>query len=117
MGKEKGKSGIQLEKDSKNGNILNLIFDYYLDDIIEMDDGIVAILYNKKILLIDIRDKDFEIIQTLDKFDGYNNKFFKLTNQKIMVIYEYCSKIKTYIYENKKLILVNEKEIYSTKST
>ena len=43
--------------DLKNGNILNLIFDYYLDDIIEMDDGIVAILYNKKILLIDIRVK------------------------------------------------------------
>ena len=103
--------------DLKNDNILNLKFSYYVDDIIEMDDGIVAILdYDiKKILLIDIRDKDFEIIQTLDKFDGYNNKFFKLINQKIMVIYEYCSKIKTYIYENKKLILVNEKKISSTK--
>ena len=54
--------------DLKNDNILNLKFSYYVDDIIEMDDGIVAILdYDiKKILLIDIRDKDFEIIQTLE---------------------------------------------------
>ena len=47
----------------------------FVDDIFQMDDGIFAILdnYTKKILLIDLRDKDFEIIQT-------NPQYIKIEN-------------------------------------
>ena len=80
-----------------------------------MDDGVVSILNksNDLMVLIDIKEKDFEIIQILNKINGY--KLFKLLNQKIIMVNSQCSKIRTYVYENRKLTSVNEKELLSTK--
>ena len=103
--------------DLKNDIVLNLNIEGFTHtniDIIQMDDGIVAILheYNAKLALIDIKEKEFEIIDIINNF--YGIKMFKLLNQKIIVVDSFCKEIKTFIYENRKIISVSEKTLKST---
>ena len=104
--------------DLKNDNILNLKFNDLKDkvEVVQMDDGIVAIFenINSKMILIDIKYKDFKIIQTLDTLDRHKSGFFKLINQKIIVFDSDFQEMIIYIYENKKLKLINKKTISST---
>ena len=78
----------------------------YMKDFIQIDDNTICILINSEILLINIEEKNFEIIQSIKK---EVSKMIKLTNQKILV-FEGGAKTSTsiFIYENKKLILENE---------
>ena len=69
-----------------------------IEDIIQMDDGIVIIRTDSgEIILIDIKEKNYEIIK---KEEIHARKIIKLSNQKILV-FEW-EKINKYIYENKK---------------
>ena len=97
-----------------------MLYEKYIDDIIQMDDGIVIIITESEIKLLKIEDKNYEIIQSFkfNKEKGFLH-LVKLSKQKILV-YEghYLNNIDTlwiYIYENKKLILKNEKKLDLTK--
>ena len=96
--------------DIKNNNIINLKLEGITGDydIIQMDDGIICILHyhNSKIFLIDIKEKDYEIVQIYENLKG--RRILKLLNQKIMVIDTIFKKVKNFIYENRKLISINE---------
>ena len=68
-----------------------------IEDIIQMDDGIVIIRTNSgEIILIDIKEQNYEIIK---KEEINARKIIKLSNQKILV-FEW-EKINKYIYKNK----------------
>ena len=65
-----------------------------------MDDGLVLVATNSEIMLINIKENNFEIIQSL-KTELY--KVFKLTNEKFLAIEKDKSKGNIYIYKNKYL--------------
>jgi hypothetical protein len=72
-----------------------------------MDDGIVIIKDSQhKISLVNIKENNYEIIDSLDI--GLR-RIFKLSNQNIIIAGSEV--IKYYIYENKKLAFVKEKKI------
>ena len=62
--------------DIKNGNLINLKFENVdISDeinIIQMDDGIVCIfnINKSKMYLLDIKEKDYEIVQSYNEFNG-----------------------------------------------
>jgi len=98
-------------------DLKDLKLDYYIiPDIIQMDDGIIIIKGRQScseiMLLVNIEEKAFEIIQS---YKYIYDKIFKLSNKELLSIDSGCEKIKTYIYEDKKLKLENEKELKSTK--
>ena len=102
------KNFICLVFDLKN----KISFDIKLDkitNIFQMEDGIVFITTTSKIMLLDIKEKEFEIVYSLeieslneDKNEEMKNfAFFKLSNEKIILL------IYKYIYKNNKLDKLN----------
>ena len=104
--------------DLKNNKSFNLNIKR-IDDIIQMDDGVVIVRSDEDLILIELNEDQLEI-GTIKI--GYTFKIFKLLNDRIMVIgyafdkyiYGYEKK-KIYKYENKQLKLIDEKDILSTK--
>ena len=92
-----------------------------ISNIIQMDDGIVIIITESQIKLLNIKEKNYEVIQSFNFNKEKDAKLYllKLSKQKILV-YEghFLNNIDIiwiYIYESKKLILKNEKKLDSTK--
>ena len=131
------KNFICLVFDLKN----KISFDIKLDkitNIFQMEDGIVFITTTSKIMLLDIKEKEFEIVYSLeieslneDKNEEMKNfAFFKLSNEKIiLLIYKYIYKNKilnklnytifeSYLfdYKNQKLTLEKSSKLNSTKN-
>lgn len=122
--------------DIKNNSYFNLNVQQF-DEIIQLEDGIVVLLNNSEILLITIKEKDFEIIQTI-KMDSFNKnekeiienqKIFKLSNSKILILLykqiklnnkgdkaDYFFESLYFLYENKKLSFENSRNLNSTKN-
>ena len=99
--------------DLKNGNIINLKLKDVEHDVhlIQMDDGLVCIFHNNsKMYLLDIKEKDYEIIHsyTLDV-----NDIYKMSNQNIIIFVDFDSfyRVKSYIYKNRKFIRGYEKDV------
>ena len=90
----------------KNNNRIELNIER-LEDIIQMDDDIVIIATDDEIKLINIKEKDFEIIQTL-KIKA--KKLLKMSEHKILV-FDSNKKMYFFPYENKNLKSVNETKI------
>ena len=92
-----------------------------ISNIIQMDDGIVIIITESEIKLLDIKEKNYEIIQSFNfnKENVAKLLLVKLSKQKILVYESHLLNnidiIWIYIYENKKLILKNEKKLDSAK--
>ena len=97
--------------DLKNDKCYNFNIKF-LNDLIQMDDGKMLILTDSEILLINMNEKNFEIIQLL-KIKAF--KMVKLTDKKFLVIEDEL-KSSTFIYENKKLVLENQKSLNSLKN-
>ena len=89
--------------DLKNDKCFNLNFKEIIE-LIQMDDGIILIAFESEIMLIDMKQYDFEIIQTI-KTECH--RIFKLTNDKFLVKINNLGNI--FIYKNKNLVL--EKQI------
>ena len=122
--------------DIKNNSYFNLNVQQF-DEIIQLDDGIVVLLNNSEILLITIKEKDFDIIQTI-KIDSFNKneketienqKIFKLSDSKILILLykqiklnnkgdkaDYFFESLYFLYENKKLSFENSRNLNSTKN-
>ena len=92
--------------DIKNNNLIELNIEK-IEDIIQMDDDIVIIATDEEIKLINIKEKDFEIIQTM-KIKA--KKLLKMSEHKILV-FDLNKKTYFFPYENKNLKSVNETKI------
>ncbi len=92
--------------DMKNNNLIELNIEK-IEDIIQMDDDIVIIATDEEIKLINIKEKDFEIIQTM-KIKA--KKLLKMSEHKILV-FDLNKKLYFFPYENKNLKSVNETKI------
>ena len=92
--------------DIKNNNLIELNIER-IEDIIQMDDDIVIIATDDEIKLINIKEKDFEIIQTM-KIKA--KKLLKMSEHKILV-FDSNKKMYFFPYENKNLKSVNETKI------
>ena len=89
--------------DLKNDKCFNLNFKEIIG-LIQMDDGIILIAFESEIMLIDMKQSDFEIIQTI-KTECH--QIIKLTNNKFLVKINNLGNI--FIYKDKNLVL--EKQI------
>jgi len=90
----------------KNNNSIELNIEK-VEDKIQMDDDIVIIATGDEIKLINIKEKDFEIIQTL-KIQA--RKLLKMSEHKILV-FDSNKKMYFFPYENKNLKSANETKI------
>lgn len=85
----------------KTGSFFNLKLGSNYDyDFIQMDDETVIARTGDDIKLINIKENEIEIIQTIPSF---RKKMFKLSNQKILALDSF-SDLNLFIYENKKLL-------------
>ena len=98
--------------DLQTNNFINMNIDE-IYGIIQMDDGIVIILTEKnKLLSVDIKEKDFQMLQELEiEFEGI--KYIGKLSAKKIIIVESRGNVTIYKYENKKLTI--EKELNSAK--
>ena len=99
--------------DLKNDKCLSLNTEEIedIENIFEMDDGLILVVAKSKIMLINIKEDSFEIIQSLKtEF----SKIFKLTNEKYLTIEE--KKVgNIFIYKNKNLIFEKQISLKSIK--
>ena len=91
----------------------------YSKDIVQMDDGMIILLDDQKIFLLEIKEKSFEIIKTI-KLKVFSSRLIKLSNREILIYSDdipgEIAKIIIYIYEDRRLILEKEKTLNSTKN-
>ena len=76
-----------------------------------MDDGIICVSNKLEVMLLEIKENNYDIIQSIEKTII---KTAKLYDNKIFVL-ESDNKGNIYKYENKKLILENQKVFNSFK--
>ena len=100
--------------DLKNNISFNIYLELFqrIDDLIQMDDGIIIVRNDDLVKLIELKQNNYEII-----FSGKNyssKKIFKLSNEKI--IFQNWDDFCIYIYKNKKLTLGERKQIKSMKN-
>ena len=95
--------------DLENDKCFNLNFNK-IYGIIEMDDGYIVVSTGSELMLIDIKQKNYEIIQTIK---NNCNRLLKLNNETFLAQTLNNYKIFIFIYKNKNLILEKEIELNS----
>ena len=78
-----------------------------------MDNGLILIIYETEILLVEIKERNIEIIQSIKtKFISVN----KLTNEKILIL-EPNNIFNIFIYKNRNLVFERKMTLKSLKTT
>ena len=94
----------------ENSNVIDLKL-YYIDEIVQMDDGNVVIRIGKEIRLIDIQEKNFLLRQSFNlDLASETKKMIKLSNQKILFS-DYVNNYIIYLYNNNQLTLLEKKNL------
>lgn len=100
--------------DLKNNISFNIYLELFkrIDDLIQMDDGIIIVRNDDLVKLIELKQNNYEIIFSEKNYSS--KKIFKLSNEKI--IFQNWDDFCIYIYKNKKLTLGERKQIKSMKN-
>ena len=98
--------------DIKNDKCFNLNINNF-KELYEMDNGLILIIYETEILLVEIKERNIEIIQSIKtKFISVN----KLTNEKILIL-EPNNIFNIFIYKNRNLMFERKMTLKSLKNT
>jgi len=98
--------------DIKNDKCFNLNINNF-KELYEMDNGLILIIYETEILLVEIKERNIEIIQSIKtKFISVN----KLTNEKILIL-EPNNIFNIFIYKNRNLVFEKKMTLKSLKNT
>ena len=98
--------------DIKNDKCFNLNINNF-KELYEMDNGLILIIYETEILLVEIKERNIEIIQSIKtKFISVN----KLTNEKILIL-EPNNIFNIFIYKNRNLVFERKMTLKSLKNT
>ena len=98
--------------DLKNDKCFNLNINNF-KELYEMDNGLILIIYETEILLVEIKERNIEIIQSIKtKFISVN----KLTNEKILIL-EPNNIFNIFIYKNRNLVFEKKMTLKSLKNT